>query len=61
MFEFLFQILGGVGVLFTAFVGYNILRKQKAPVTKAHRLAKARVLWSVLTREDKHVALFEQR
>lgn len=56
----LFVLISLIGIAFFAFVIYHLVRKQKSPATKAHRLAKARALWSILIHEDRHTALLDE-
>lgn len=58
IFTSLLQVVGIIGLLFSLFVAYHILRPQKSPADTSNRINKIRLLWFCLTREDLFVKIF---
>lgn len=52
LFFALLQCVGILGLLFSLFVAFHIIRPQKAPADESNRINKIRLLWFALTREN---------
>lgn len=59
IFTSLLQVVGIIGLLFSLFVAYHVLRPQKSPADTSNRINKIRLLWFALTRENLFVPFFE--
>lgn len=52
LFQQLLALVGCLGLLFSLFVAFHVIRPQRAPADKSNRLNKIRLLWYALTREN---------
>lgn len=55
LFQQLLGLVGSLGLLFSLFVAFHVIRPQKAPADKSNRINKLRLIWWVLTREERFV------
>lgn len=52
------QAVGCIGLLFSLFVFWHVVRPQRKPADTSNRINKLRLLWFTLTREELFVDTF---
>ena len=55
LFQQLLALVGCLGLLFSLFVAFHVIRPQKAPADSSNRINKLRLIWWALTRENRFV------